>query len=143
MPWVKKRRHRKWYRKTNVKTYSAIILACIVVAAVLSFVVERFPIFVDQLEEAIIEDMARQLDKTTSPDTPVKLRPPLADKIDLGDRKQLEQLKKTYSETGKLDDQDRQRIEELKRKYKNNMDPSELEKLKKKYEHPQKSDSNR
>ena len=141
MPWVKKKRHRKWYRQTNVKTYSAIILACIVVAAILSFVVERFPIFVDQLEESIIEDMARQLNTTASPDTPVKLRPPLADKIDLVDRKQLEQLKKTYSETGKLADRDRQRIEELKRKYKNNMDPAELEKLKKKYGEPQRSDS--
>ncbi|MBW2206942.1 MAG: hypothetical protein JRG79_08515, partial [Deltaproteobacteria bacterium] len=129
--------------KTNVKAYSVIILACIVVAAILSFVMERFPIFVDQLEESIIEDMARQLDTTASPDAPVKLRPPLADKVDLVDRKQIEQLKKTYSETGKLPDQDRQRIEELKRKYKNNMDPSELEKLKKKYQQSKKSDSNR
>ena len=143
MPWVKKKRRRKWYRKANVKAYSVIILACIVVAAILSFVMERFPIFVDQLEESIIEDMARQLDTTASPDTPVKLRPPLADKVDLVDRKQLERLKKTYSETGKLPDQDRQRIEELKRKYKNNMDPSELEKLKKKYQPSKKSDSNR
>ncbi|MBW2207648.1 MAG: hypothetical protein JRG79_12110, partial [Deltaproteobacteria bacterium] len=51
MPWVKKKRRRKWYSKTNVKAYSVIILACIVVAAILSFVMERFPIFVDQLEE--------------------------------------------------------------------------------------------
>ncbi|MFC1581069.1 hypothetical protein ACFL4N_09220 [Thermodesulfobacteriota bacterium] len=143
MPWIKKKRHRKWYRQTNIKTYSAIILACIVVAAILSFVVERVPIFVDQLEESIIEDMARQLDTTASPDKPLKLRPPLADKVDLIDRKQIEKLKKAYSETGKLADQDSQRIEELKRKYKDNMDPDELEKLKKKYRQSQRSDSKR
>ena len=142
MPWVKKKRRRKWYRKTNVKAYSVIILACIVVAAILSFVVERFPIFIDEIEESIIEDMARQLDRTVTPGTPGKFRPSLSDEIDPADRKQLEELKKTYSETGKLDDQDRERIEELKRKYSNKMDPEELEKLMKKYEQYQRSDSN-
>jgi hypothetical protein len=143
MPWVKKRRHRKWYRKTSVKTYSAIILACIVVAAILSFVVERFPIFVDQLEESIIEDMARQLDKPGTQDAPVKLKSPVSDKIDLLDRKQIEQLRKTYSERKKLGDQDRERIEELKRKYSHKLGPEELERLKKKYRKSQTSDSQR
>lgn len=143
MPWVKKKRHRKWYRQTNVKTYSAVILACIVVAAILSFVVERVPIFVDQLEESIIEDMARQLDQPATSDAPVKLKKPVADIIDLGDSKQLEQWKKTYSETGKLADQDRQRIEELKQKYKKDMDPAKLEKFKKKYGQPPRSDEKR
>lgn len=143
MPWVKKRRRRRWYRRTNVKAYSVIILACIAVAAILSFVVERFPIFVDQLEESIIEDMARQLNKSAAPDSPVKLKPPLADRIDLDDPKQLEQLKKAYADKEELDDQDRRKIEDLKQKYADKMGPEELEKLEEKYRQMQSSDSRR
>ncbi len=143
MPWVKKRRRRKWYRRTNLKAYSVIILACIAVAAILSFVVERFPIFVDQLEESIIEDMARQLNKSSAPNSPEKLKTPLADRIDLDDPKQLEQLKKAYADKEALDDQDRRKIEDLKQKYADKMDPEELEKLEEKYRQMQSSDSRR
>ena len=96
-----------------------------------------------RLNQSEIEDMARQLDKPATPNAPTKLKKPVADIIDLGDSKQLEQWKKTYSEKKKLDDQDRQRIEELKRKYSDKLDPEELERLKEKYRQSQSSESKR
>jgi hypothetical protein len=139
VPWVKKRRRRKWYRKTNVKAYSVIVLACIVIAAILSFLVERFPVSVDEPVESVSNDMTLELDKSAAPDTAVRVRKPLADT--LKDRRQLEQLRKTYTVNKEPDDQELEEIEDLKRKYDDKLDPEELERLKEKYRQSRRLDT--
>ena len=139
MPWVKKKRRRKWYRKTDLKAYLVIILSCIVVAAALSFLVEQAPVFIDELEESVIQEMARQSDMAGTPGPAGKNGQSPLDRIDPADRRKLEALKKTYSETGKLDDQDREDLEELKRRYSNAVDSEDRERLMKQYRVSQES----
>jgi hypothetical protein len=143
MPWIKKKRRQKWYRNKVLKTYSALTLGCFLIAALLSISVDKLSIFIQEPKSPVIGDRAQQLDKSATPNAPTKLNKPVADIIDLGDSKQLEQWKKTYSEKKKLDDQDRERIEELKQKYSNKLDPEEQERLKERYRQSRTSDSQR
>jgi len=129
VPWVKKKRRRKWYRKTNLKIYFVIVLFCVLVAAVLSILVEKAPVVIDGLEENIIREMARQSESVGGPNTPQEIRKPIQGVIDPADRRTLEKLQKTYAETGKLDARDRESIEALKRKYADEMDLEDLERL--------------
>jgi len=95
MPWVKSKKPKRRINKKAIKLYLVIIFICFLVAWGLAFVTGKLPTMTRQIEEDIIEEVARKTGKKIDSTSLKELKETFSEKIEKGE---LEKLKESYKE---------------------------------------------